>query len=413
MAKVSTTDMAKVYEKLGAMEKKMVDFLGDSIKIPALDPRSGGEGELAKDKWLDGELKKMGFENIEWYNCPDDRVPSKVRPSIVIREDGEDKSRTLWIVTHTDIVPEGDRKKWNTDPYTPVVKDGKIFGRGVEDNGQELVASLFALKAIRDLGMKPKMNVALALVADEETGSDKGIKYLVEKKLFKKDDLIVVPDGGNADGTLVEVAEKSIAWMKIMVEGKQAHASMPHIGNNAFRAGMHLGCLIDEKLHEKFGNKDKLFDPPMSTFEPTKKDANVPNINTIPGEDVFYFDCRVLPEYKLKDVIATMDECAKKIEKEFKVKVKFEKMQYEEAAPTTPPDAPVVKLLIEAVKKVYKNDPKPGGIGGGTCAAIFRRAGYNAVVWAKLDDTCHGPNEYAIIGNIVGDAKVYATMMLL
>ena len=410
MIKSETKDLEKIYEKINSEENKMVEFLGEMIKIRALDPRSGGEGEYAKAKWLENELKKMGFK-VEWYNCPDDRVPSKVRPSLVVREEGNDKSKTLWIVTHTDIVPEGDLKKWNTDPYKPFVKDGKIFGRGVEDNGQELVASLFALKSLKELGIKPKINVALAFVADEETGSEKGIKYLIEKKLFKKEDLIVVPDGGNSDGTLVEVAEKSIAWIKFTIEGKQSHASMPHLGKNAMRAGMRLGILIDEKLHEKFSKKNELFDPPLSTFEPTKKEANVPNINTIPGEDVFYFDCRVLPEYKLSDVMSTIEECVKKIEKEYDVKVRIEKMQFEDAAPTTPVDAPVVKLLIESVKKVYKNQPKPGGIGGGTCAAIFRRAGYNAVVWAKLDDTCHGPNEYAIIDNLIGDAKVYATMM--
>ena len=52
------------------------------------------------------------------------------------------------------------------------------------------------------------------------------------------------------------------------------------------------------------------------------------------------------------------------------------------------------------------------GIGGGTVAALFRHAGIPAACWAKLDETAHQPNEYCIIDNMVGDAKVFAHIML-
>ena len=98
--------------------------------------------------------------------------------------------------------------------------------------------------------------------------------------------------------------------------------------------------------------------------------------------------------------------------KEMGVTISLEYAQHEEAAPPTPPDAPIVKKLIKAIDKVYHNDPFPGGIGGGTCAAIFRRAGFNAAVWQKIDDTAHSPNEYTIIENLVDDCKVFALLYL-
>jgi succinyl-diaminopimelate desuccinylase len=121
-----------------------------------------------------------------------------------------------------DIVPPGEDTLWTiTKPYEPLVKNGKIFGRGSEDNMQSMISSIFALKALRNLGIKPKRTIALCFVADEEQGSKYGIEYLIKHGVFKKDDLILVPDGGNGDGSFVEIAEKSALWFRICTIGKQ------------------------------------------------------------------------------------------------------------------------------------------------------------------------------------------------
>jgi succinyl-diaminopimelate desuccinylase len=400
-----------VYSRIDSMRNEMIEALGDMIKIPAINPRSGGTGEVAKAKFILDLISGFGFDEIERIDVPDESSPDGVRPNIIARIKCESEPKyNIWIVVHMDVVPEGDLKLWETDPFEPVVKEGKIFGRGVEDNGQELIASLYAAKALKDECVISKNNINIAIVADEELGSEFGIKPLIEKGLFSKDDLIIVPDGGNEDGTLIEVSEKSIMWIKIRTTGKQCHASTPERGLNAFSAAMKFGIRVKEELHKKYDKKDKLFTPPISTFEPTKKEANVPNINTIPGEDVFYMDCRILPDYDPEDVYNTIVQIADEVTEEMKAKFEFQRPQYDPAAPPTSPDCPAVLELKEAIEKVYKNKPYAGGIGGGTCAAIFRRAGYPAVVWAKLDEVAHSPNEYAWITNIINDAKVYATL---
>ncbi len=92
--------------------------------------------------------------------------------------------------------------------------------------------------------------------------------------------------------------------------------------------------------------------------------------------------------------------------------ITFEHMQRAAAAPPTPPDAAVVKALKKAIKAVYGTDSRAIGIGGGTVAAYFRRAGYEAACWSKVDETAHQPNEYCIIDNMIGDAKVFAHIMM-
>jgi succinyl-diaminopimelate desuccinylase len=210
---------------------------------------------------------------------------------------------------------------------------------------------------------------------------------------------------------MIEVAEKSILWLKFKTLGKQAHGSMPEKGINSFKAASFLVTELNN-LYQVFPTKDPLFDPPISTFEPTKKEANVPNINTIPGEDIFYMDSRILPSYKVEDVEAKIKELSAKIEARFKVKITIEEHQKALAAPPTSAKASVVAALEKAVKRVYGKEGKAMGIGGGTVAALFRRAGFEAACWSRIDETAHQPNEYCIIDNMVGDAKVFAHIFL-
>ncbi|MGB9600971.1 MAG: M20 family metallo-hydrolase, partial [Myxococcota bacterium] len=292
------------------------------------------------------------------------------------------------------------------------VEQDRLFGRGVEDNQQGIVTSIFGTKAIIELGMPPVYDVGLLFVADEETGNRFGIEFLLKDhpELFRKEDLIIVPDAGSPDSTMIEVAEKSILWIKFVVKGKQAHASTPNLGINPHRAGASLIVRLDKALHKTFNLKNKVFDPPISTFEPTRKDANIPNINTIPDSDIFYFDCRVLPEIDTNEVKRKIMEIVEEIKKEFDVQVELEFPQDVKAAPATPEDAEVVERLKKAIKKVYNRTAKPMGIGGGTVAAAFRKMGFNVVVWSTLEETAHQPNESCLISNMIGDAKVFANL---
>lgn len=391
----------------------MVQTLMELIKIPAIAPESGGDGESKKAEKLMQVLEKIGFDKIEHYDAEDERVSSKVRPNLIAYYYGEDDSENFWIITHMDVVPPGEESLWTvTKPFEPIVSDGRVYGRGSEDNGQSLVASIYAVKALRNLGIKPKRTIALAFVADEEVGSKYGIQHLVNQGLFKREDLIVVPDSGNEKGDFIEIAEKSSIGFRVRTVGKQTHASRPSMGLNAHRVGMDYALALDKFLHEKYSVKDPYFDPPESTFEPTKKDKNVDAVNIIPGEDILYFDCRILPRYNLDEILNDIHVLAEKFEEKHGAKINIELLRKNVAPKPTDVNSKVVLMLKEAVKTVRKIEPKVGGIGGGTCAAFFRKAGVPAVVWCTIDETAHQPNEYAKVENLVNDAKVFAFLAI-
>lgn len=402
--------LAPMQKEVAVLREDMVGTLSALVSLPAVSPKDGGTGEAEKAAWLEKRIAELGLGTCERYDLPDETDPAVVRPNLVVRIPGKEPGR-LWFVTHLDVVPEGDRKLWSGDPFVPRVAEGRVYGRGSNDNGQELTASLYAAVALARLGLTPRREVCLCFVADEEMGSVHGIRHLLDQGLFSRDDLLVVPDGGNERGDFIEIAEKSILWMQCTVQGVQVHASMPQLGRNACRAANAFSVALDDALHAAFPEEDPLFDPPVSTFEPTKRRANVPNVNTVPGRETFCFDCRVLPSVPLESVLAVVDDVRRRFEGQYGVTIRTEFLQKEQAAPPTPQDAPVVRRLEEAVRVVLNAEPQVGGIGGGTCAAYFRARGIPAVVWGREADNAHQPDEYAEISHMLDEAVVFALLM--
>jgi succinyl-diaminopimelate desuccinylase len=82
------------------------------------------------------------------------------------------------------------------------------------------------------------------------------------------------------------------------------------------------------------------------------------------------------------------------------------------SSPPTPEDAPLVAALKKVLPLVYDVKPRTYGIGGGTVASYLRNRGIHTVVWSRLDETMHMPNEYCRLENMLGDAKIMAALML-
>jgi succinyl-diaminopimelate desuccinylase len=414
----------KILRYIDSLEDLAIELETELCKRPAISPESGGEGELDKCEFLESWLKARGISRLERHDAPDPRAKGGVRPNLIATIPGRDDSLPrFWVMSHLDVVPPGEASLWKSDPWKVVVAGSgtgnggkasgkRVIGRGVEDNQQGLVSSVLAALSLTAQNIIPARTVKLLFVADEENGSAYGIEWLLRNRpgLFRKDDMILIPDSGDSEGASIEVAEKNLVWIRFVTKGAQAHGSRPDLGVNAHLAGADMAVRLHYELLEKFAGQDPLFDPPYSTFEPTKKEANVPNFNTIPGEDVFCYDMRILPQYPVKTVLAEVDRIKADIEAKHKVSVTYSLGQAKESKPTSP-DAPVVRLLAKTIEEVYGIKTKTVGIGGGTVGAFLRNAGIDSAVWCRIDHSAHEPNEYALLENILGDAKVMALLM--
>jgi succinyl-diaminopimelate desuccinylase len=187
----------------------------------ALGPLNGGSGEHEKVDFIHHLLRDMKPEMIQEIHALDEKAQNGYRPNLVARWEGIQKashrvgSGPCGRCAAREICLCG-----NPIPYKIKVDGDRIIGRGVEDNQHGFVSAFLALKAILDSGESLKRSVGLIVVADEETGSRYGLSYILKHhgNIFNPEDLIIVPDAGNEDGTMIEIAEKSMLWMKFTVK---------------------------------------------------------------------------------------------------------------------------------------------------------------------------------------------------
>ena len=405
------SQIESVFTQIDGYRDEIINLQRELTSRVALGPQNGGSGEHEKIDFIKGLIEELSPSEMNIIKAPDENARDQYRPNLIGLWKCAETDETVWVLSHADIVPPGNPDLWDGDPYEIIVDGDRIIGRGVEDNQHGFISPYLALKAILDLGLELKKSVGLVIVADEETGSDYGLNYLLENhgSYFRESDLIVVPDAGNEEGTMVEVAEKSMLWLKFSVKGRQCHASTPDKGVNSLLGAAKLIVALQD-LKGAFPYSDPIFSPSTSTFEATKIEGNVPNVNTISGSDAFYLDCRILPRYEVDEVVLASREIAERIARENGLEVGVEIAHRQDAAMPTSIDAPVVKALENAIWKITGKKAVPMGIGGGTVAAFFRRKGLPAAVWHTCQDTAHQPNEYCLISALIKDAKVFASL---
>ena len=401
-------------KKIESFRREAVEFQRGLTERPAVPPNMGGTGEAEKAEFLKEWFRTRGISQIEQFDAPDDRVTGGTRPNLIVTLPGKNANKNIWIISHMDIVPPGERSAWTHDPYSLIEEGDILYGRGVEDNQHGIVSSALALLALHELKITPACNLKLLFAADEESGSDLGAKYLLSKypDLFGPRDEFIIPDHGSPDGMDIQIAEKSIYVLKFTTEGKQCHAADPHSGNNAFTAASALVVALSS-LSDRFSYmSDERFLPPFSTFVPTKKEQNVNATNVVPGEDRFFMDCRLLPQLDFEEAAETIDEIKSMVEREYNVKINWD-IHACKSSSHTPDSAPVVTKLREAVRKVRGGETRLVGIGGGTIAGDFRQIGREAVVWSTCLNTAHMPDEHCSIRDLLDDARVFCVFSLM
>jgi succinyl-diaminopimelate desuccinylase len=172
---MNTTTLHTLFSRIDTYQKYLIQIQKELTAIPGLGPDNEGDGEKNKAEFIKTILEKISPDSLEEVNAPDTRVPCGYRPNLFAKFTGKTSVKTIWIMSHMDIVPPGDLSLWDNDPYQVIEKNGKLFGRGTEDNQQGLVSSILAVKALRDENLLAEYDVGLAIVSDEETGSEYGI----------------------------------------------------------------------------------------------------------------------------------------------------------------------------------------------------------------------------------------------
>lgn len=383
-----------------------IGILERLISIPTVSP--AGEGYEEAARILASELEKLGArarilrvpEGYQRRVCPE---AGEAPRYIVLASLGGGGRRILHFNGHYDVVPGGSG--WTvTEPFKPVVREGRVYGRGACDMKGGIAAVLGALKLAELEGSEPAMGVEVAFVPDEEIGGECGTGYLTGEVLERPPDYVVIPEPSGLSHPWH--GHKGLLWARIRVRGRNAHASTPWMGRNAFLLAARLALELQGILASMLSGRRSRYktEPPeasQSTFA-IGGEACVPGggkANQVPGEFAFTIDRRLIPEESLEQARAEL-EAALRWASTGLGGVEYDLEIINESEPAVNEPGELLEALREAASRAGVEVGEPLICPGGLDLHYYTAIGSRALAYGPTCYTAHAPDEYVSIEEI-------------
>jgi succinyl-diaminopimelate desuccinylase len=280
------TDHDRLDAWIDAHFDEEVRFLQELVRVPTDTPPGDNAPHAERTAEL---LKAFGFE-AEKHPVPLADVRAYGLESltnlVVRRRYGE--GRTIALNAHGDVVPPGEG--WSHDPYGGEIEDGKIYGRAAAVSKSDFATFTFAVRALESLQAALHGGVELHFTYDEEFGGEMGPGWLLRNGLTKPDLMI-------AAGFSYEVvtAHNGCLQMEVTVQGKMAHAAIPHTGVDALQGAVQIlnALYAQNRAYQGITSQVPGISHPYLNVGRIEGGTNT---NVVPGKVAFKLDRRMIPE---------------------------------------------------------------------------------------------------------------------
>lgn len=359
------------------------------------------------------------------------------KPNIVVKIKGTGLKKILW-VGHVDVVPEGKTENWTYPPYSGMIADGCVWGRGSSDMKGSCAAAMVSARILNE--MKPIHNsVEFWFTCDEEIGGGKGAKWLAETGRFKGDVCIIGDgNGGGTEAPSIDIGCKGSASVKLIARGMTAHGSRPYLGDNAitklingvpwvekisdFKLDFPYGLLsaVDGSVEyfKKSTPKTSWAAMEKSFYSPSVT-CNIINggvkINVVPDYAEAEFDIRLTPGSHPINVVNRIKELVKESGIEGLEIVTTREYKSEDTAgyhelPNSSFANQFSMIIKEIIGKTVNMKILTGGTDGISTSKIagIPSLGYGTSITGQA----HQPNERITIENLVLGVKIYTAFPL-
>jgi len=413
----TSKNFEKVERRIAPLKNELLSLAGDLIAIPTVNPPGRNYSECAE--FLAGTLKEIGFE-AKIIKVPDELLPSLAphgeglpRPIVLASLTKGGKTPELHFNGHYDVVPATG--SWSTDPFEPVVKDGKLYGRGSSDMKGGIASMIIAARALIESEVDFNGTISFSLTPDEETDGFAGSGFINQRRMVKADYCIIAEPSGVEN---VFNAHKGSLWLEITALGKTAHGSTPWLGVNAFEKILKIARAIDEELKPRLAKK-------VSKFQTTSPGGNTATImlggivrggtsvNTVPERCSFTVDRRFIPEESIDEVKDEIFDLLQKLQdqdEELKIETKI---LTETDSCYTSLDSPLCMAVVESVAEVTNKKPSVTMCMGSLDMRYFVNAGVPTISYGPGNmQMAHVENECVSIEDLMTSAKVYALAAL-
>lgn len=358
------------------MVVSVVDILKKLISFKSITPDDGGSIPFIKGVLNDFEtieVEKEGVKNIFLYK----RFGEGVH---------------LCFAGHLDVVPPGEG--WSSDPFTPLIKDGYIYGRGAQDMKSGVAAMMCALKEAEFDGM-----LSLLLTSDEEGEAIWGTRLMLEvledRGLLPDVALVGEPTADSFSGDTIKIGRRGSINGELEIFGVQGHAAYyDRCVNPIELLGEKLGVIAGYKLDEG----DEFFEP--SRIVVTNMSAGVGASNVTPGSLKIQFNVR----NSKKSGIREIEEHIKGVLGGVKYSLKLS----ESSKPfITDSNSILVQKTIKAIREIKGITPKLSSSGGTSDARFFGLKGIPCVEIGVQNDRIHAVNERVSIDALYDLELIY------
>jgi len=214
-------DKAKLY--IEANKERFINELFDLLRIPSISAEDARKPDMQRcAEWLAAALAEAGADRAEV-------MPTEGNPVVYAEKIVDPKAKTVLVYGHYDVMPVDPREEWRTEPFEPTIENGRIRGRGADDDKGQLWMQVKAFEAMCATGTLP-CNVKFMLEGEEEIGSESLYGFCRQNKKLLKADIILVSDTSmlSMETPSITCGLRGLTYMEVEVTGpdKDLHSGL-------------------------------------------------------------------------------------------------------------------------------------------------------------------------------------------
>ena len=304
-----------------------------------------------------------------------------------------DVSPVLCFAGHTDVVPTGPLEEWRSDPFTPVIRDGVLYGRGAADMKSGLAAMVTATEEFVAAHPDHRGSIAFLITSDEEGPSVDGTKRVVEalKARGETIDWCIVgePSSGQRVGDTIKIGRRGSLSGRLTVHGIQGHVAYPQLAENPVHT---LAPALAELTARTWDAGDAFFQP--TTLQISNLNAGTGAPNVIPGELKARFNLRYSPVQTVEALKKTVEDILSRHG------VRHTIEWYVSGEPFYTPPGELSQAAVDAISAVTGAAPQLSTGGGTSDGRFIAPLGAQVVELGVTNATIHKVNECVRIEEI-------------
>jgi len=306
---------------------------------------------------------------------------------------------------HTDVVPTGHLDAWESDPFLPEIRDGKLYGRGSADMKTALAAMVVASERFVKKHPDHKGSIAFLITSDEEGPSINGTVKVVETLEARNEKmtwcLVGEPSSTNTLGDIVKNGRRGSLNAVLTVKGKQGHVAYPHLAINPIHTASKA---LAELCDTVWDNGNEYF--PATTFQVSNIQAGTGATNVVPGTMTVTFNFRYSTEVTADQLKARVLEILDRHAVDYDISWTLSGL------PFLTPVGELVNAAKTAIKNVTGTETELSTSGGTSDGRFIAPTGAQVLELGVLNATIHQINEHVNIDELEPLAEIYEQILV-